>query len=293
MAAMGRKAPAIVGFTALSEQVFLRPRARADDGAASAGDPGTVIIYGWGDGLPKHVAKYADGYRQLYPAARQVVVLSPIAKAMFSDLQQRSGHMTDVVDAVFDGAESEEHSILVHTMSNTGAVNYAATLHAYRERYGKPLPHRVLVMDSTPGSTELTAANVGRWSRAMALGTAASFPWPFTVTQAIWGLVLCLSSAYGWIVGRESAGSWSRRAANDERYETKSARKLYLYSKDDDLIASDDIERHAAEARRDGWEADTELFRGSGHVGHMRTHPTQYWAAIRTSWAAATAASSS
>lgn len=286
---MSKKGPAIAGFTALSDQILVREAGHHDGARPPATDPDTVLIYGWGDGLPRHVAKYADGYRELFPHARQVVVLSPIAKAMFSDLGQRTAHMAPVVRAAFPaGAGAEERRVLVHTMSNTGAVNYAATLNAYREaRGGAALPHQLLVMDSTPGSTGMTPANVARWSRAMALGTAGWFPWPAAVTQAIWGLVLVLNGLYAWAIGRESAGAWSRRAANDAGYETRAARKLYLYSREDDLIAWQDVEAHAAEARGRGWAADTELFRGSGHVGHMRRFPGQYWGAIGRSWRSA------
>lgn len=309
-----RKGPAIAGFTALSDQVFVRD-ASSDAVPRKGNDPTTVIIYGWGDGLPKHVAKYADGYRELFPAARQVVVLSPISRAMFSDLRQRSEHMEPVVRAVFGGDEAargrrgsskaESEGVLIHTMSNTGAVNYAATLHAYREAHGganangkattassspsPTMPHQLLIMDSTPGSTDMSTSNVARWSRAMAIGTAAWFPWPSAVTQAIWATVLCLNAMYAFLIGRESAGAWSRRAVNDEAYEAHAARKLYMYSKEDDLISWEDIEAHVAETRERGWEADTELFEGSGHVGHMRKHPEQYWATIRASWERATA----
>lgn len=44
------------------------------------------------------------------------------------------------------------------------------------------LPHQLLIMDSTPGSSDLSWGNVTRWSRAMALGAAAWFPWSFAVT---------------------------------------------------------------------------------------------------------------
>ncbi|KND86458.1 hypothetical protein TOPH_08941 [Tolypocladium ophioglossoides CBS 100239] len=290
---MPEKGPAMAGFTALSDQVFVREGSLDDGAPARATDPDTVLIYGWGDGLPRHVAKYADGYRALYPRAKQVVVLSPIAKAMFSDLRQRTTQMAPVVGAAFaagagegegEGEGEAKRAVLVHTMSNTGAVNYAATLNAYREARGAALPHQLLVMDSTPGGTDMTASNVARWSRAMAMGTAGWFPWPAVVTQAIWSLALLLNGVYAWSIGRESAGAWSRRAANDAALETRAARRLYLYSQEDDLIAWQDVELHVAEARERGWAADTEVFRGSGHVGHMRRFPGQYWGAIGGAW---------
>jgi hypothetical protein len=182
-------APTFSGFTALSDQIFIR-EASLKDRVGSETDPKTVMIYGWGDCLPKHIVKYADGYRELYPLAKQVVVLSPIVRAMYSDLRKCSEHMMPALRAAFDDAESREDLILVHTMSNTGAVNYGATLNAYRKLYNKALPHQLLVLDSTPGSTDMTSSNVARWSRAMAIGTANWFPWPFVATQSIWIIFL-------------------------------------------------------------------------------------------------------
>ena len=283
---MPGKPPSIPGFTRLSDQVFVRDGDIERD--AGANDPDAVIIYGWGDGLPQHVAKYAVGYRALFPRAKQVVVLSPIAKAMFTDLKQRSALMQPVMDSVFS-AGADSGSVLVHAMSNTGAINFAATLNAYLQSRNRAMPHSLLVMDSTPGGTDLTWSNLKRWSRAMTLGTASWFPWPFAFTQSIWAFFLLLNSFYLWVVRRKHAGAWSLVASNDETYATKKARKLYVYSKEDDLIGYQDIEEHAAEARANGYAVDAKVFKGSGHVGHMRKFPEAYWATIRESWERAVA----
>ncbi|OAA49265.1 hypothetical protein NOR_01188 [Metarhizium rileyi] len=285
---MASKNPTPPGFTSLSDQILTRPGeaiATDEQEERNAKDPTIVLLYGWGDGLPKHVVKYADGFRVLFPHATQVVVLSPISRAMFSDLQKRSEYMVPVLKALTNiSATLESERVLAHTMSNTGAVNYAATLNSYQEAFGKPLPHRLLILDSTPGSTDLSWSNISRWSRAMALGTAAWFPWPFAMTQFIWAGFLCLTSVYSWTIGRESAGAWSVKAMNNEKYESADARRLYLYSREDDLIGWEDIESHVAESRALGRRADTEMFSGSGHVGHMRKFPRQYWAAILRAW---------
>lgn len=290
---MPRKQPSIEGFKGLSDQVFVRD---GDEqvGVDGLAGPDIVAIYGWGDCLPQHVAKYADGFRAIFPRAKQVVVLSPIAKAMFTSREQRRGHMTPLVDYLFGSPDSTTKNagvaqsgskILMHAMSNTGAINFAATLDAYLERFKRAMPHTLLVMDSTPGGTNLTWANLKRWSRAMALGTAKWFPWPFVVTQSIWGFFLLLNTLFLWLRRRQHAGAWSRIAANQETFATKNARKLYIYSKEDDLIGYKDIVDHAADSEKLGYEVDTKEFHGSGHVGHMRMHPEEYWAAIQQSWA--------
>lgn len=281
-----KKGPKIPGFTALSDQIFLS-LVPAELHDVPDGHPDYVLIYGWGDGLPKHVAKYADGFKALFPHSRQILVLSPISKALFSDLEQRSESMTPIVKILFPDEESrttKTPKILAHTMSNTGAINYGATVNAYRNMHGDAMPHALLSMDSTPGSTNLTTDNLKRWSKAMALGTAGWFPWPFVVTQFIWAVALCINHGVESLLGRESAGAWSRKAANNPSYLRRDVRKLYMYSKEDDLILWRDIVVHADASQKLGWACDVEAFQGSGHVGHMRKHPEQYWNAILTSW---------
>ncbi|PHH88153.1 hypothetical protein CDD83_7890 [Cordyceps sp. RAO-2017] len=78
----------VPGFVAVSDSVFERPGissgsnyfgAGHSPGRAGRDDPDIVVIFGWGDGLPRQVAMYANGFRQLYPQAKQVMAVSPTA----------------------------------------------------------------------------------------------------------------------------------------------------------------------------------------------------------------------
>ncbi|KAL2860958.1 TMEM53 family protein [Aspergillus lucknowensis] len=276
------------GFTALSDQIFVRQGSITDgiEKPQPAKQPRVVIIFAWGDAQPKHVAKYADGFRHLYPDAKQIAVLSPIYKSIWRTMAQRIEAMKPVLDAAFPSPNSDEHngSVLVHVMSNTGGIAYAATLHAYRNRYGRPLPHRLVTLDSTPGSTKLTFANLRRLALAMALGTASWFPWPFFVTKGLWGVFLFLLNVLEKILGRESAGAQSVKAFGNPELSSKQTRRLYLYGKEDRIILYTDIEENIAGARASGWKSDARLFEGSGHVEHMRKNPAGYWKALQDSW---------
>ncbi|KAF7542487.1 hypothetical protein G7Z17_g11532 [Cylindrodendrum hubeiense] len=281
---MAKKGPSIPGFVAVSDQILVQET--QNDAERPANHPDAVLIFGWGDCLPKHVAKYADGYRELFPHSKQIVILAPISKAFFTDLQSRSDSMLPILKVLdsMKASSGRTPTILAHAMSNTGGTNYASTLNAFKLKYNEPLPHQLLVLDSTPGSPYMTWANLKRWSRAMTLGTAAWFPWPFFITQSIWAMVLCANIAVGWVTGREAPAVFSIRAIDDETFESKSARRLFLYGKGDDLITWDDIESYRALATKKGYKTDGEMFEGSGHVGHMRMFPDKYWNAIQESW---------
>ena len=278
----------MLGFRKLSNQVHVQ------DGEPNSQDPShptTIVIYGWGDARPRHVAKYVEGYRQLFPGSRIVLIFSPILKALYQTLEARSQTMVPVIEAVYpealknpDSAMKSNERVLLHVMSNTGGMNCAATMNEYSKRTGgKAFPQDMLVCDSTPGSTHFLP-NVGPWSRAMALGAARWFPWPFAVTQGLAAVFLGCLHGFGWLIGATSAAEFSTSAVNDPKLSEGSAKRLYLYSKEDDIIHWEDIERHAADARQKGWSVTAEMFEGTPHVGHMRAHPEQYWAAIAAAW---------
>ena len=141
-----------------------------------------------------------------------------------------------------------------------------------------------LVHAFIPGSLDYSPTNMSRLSRAMTIGTAAYFPWPFAVTHGLWAAFLYALRGIEMILGRESAPAFSSRAVNDELLATKSARRVYLYSKDDTIVWWENIESHAAEACAKGYKVECMVFEGSPHVGHMRMWPDKYWAAIRQAW---------
>lgn len=300
------------GATRFSDQIFSFEYEPNRTGTTD--EPQTIIIFGWGDGQAKHVAKYITGYRELFPSVSKiVVVLATTFKAAYQPLHERVNGMMPVIDAVFpngpvtdnanaanitrtsnddDGnsikadlaAAASPHSrVLLHTMSNAGGINLASALHAYKQRFGMPMPHQLLVLDSTPGGV-VFHEQVGRWARAMAIGMSRRFPWPYAVTYALCYVFLWMMKGFEWVLRRHHAGAYSRTAVNTGDIIAVPARRLYLYSQTDDIIQAKDIEVHAAQARGLGFGVDLAEFDGSEHVGHMRRHPQQYWKAIADSW---------
>lgn len=277
--------PAFADYDLVNSQIYVRPS--DSPSTVPATSPTIIILYCWGDSNPKHVAKYTDGYRKLYPLTRLVVVFGPILRAITQTLPQRARTMAPVVDAVFGGSEDPaahaKERVMVVCMSNTGGINFASTLHVYRSRFGVPMPYRLLVCDSCPGNTEFFR-NIAPWSRAMALGTANFFPWPFVFTQALAVLFLAGVHGLGWVTGNQSAAEFSVNAVNDPDISVKLAGKLYLYSSGDDIISYKDIEEHAADARSRGYDVACVTFDDTPHVGHMKVYPEKYWGAIDSRW---------
>ncbi|KAL5621308.1 hypothetical protein BROUX41_006778 [Berkeleyomyces rouxiae] len=284
------------GFTRLTDQIYVHePTAAASTAPppeptpTSTPAPRVVIIYGWGDGLPRHVSKYTDGFRTLFPRATIIAVLSPIFKALTQGMAARSAHMARLLDVAYPpgatySAAAPEDAVLVHAMSNTGAINYTATLYAYTQRFGRAMPCRLLSHDSMPGSVKLTWENMPRWSRAMALGTAGFFPWPFFVTQGIWGVFLAFNEFGHWALGAETAPATAARLTSDTNYSDKRMTKLFMYSKEDEIIYWEDVEAAIAVCQQHGFKTEAEIFGGTGHVGHMRQSPEKYWKTVEATW---------
>lgn len=281
------------GFTPISDRIFLRNEdsdSLETPEKSSTDQPTAIIIYGWGDGTPKNVAKYADGYHKLFPTARILMVISSTFGASYDSLEQRTRAMMPIIDTVFPTPADGSERIILQAMSNTGGIYAAATLNAYQQRHGtdKRLPHHLCVSDSTPGSV-VFSTEVGRWSRAMALGSAKYFPWPFIVTEKMWWAFLYAIHFLERAIGREHSGAYSLNAFLNHDMATPRALRLYMYSKADDLIWWEDVEAQAAIAKSKGYTTIMEMFEDSPHVGHMRMHPDQYWGAIERCWKASIA----
>ncbi|KAI1024806.1 hypothetical protein LB503_007055 [Fusarium chuoi] len=273
------------GFSPLSDRVFVRPGETPTGTDPNPEHPRTVVIYGWGDAPPRHISKFTDVYRQLYPHAKQVAVLSPIYKGFVDHVAKRTEAMLPVIHEVFPN-DTSDGLVLFHAMSNSGTLNYSATLNAYKETYNRPMPHTLTVYDSTPGSPYLTWDNLKRFSHAMAIGLAAKLHLPFIVTQVLCAWFFVLIHVFDYLAGRESAPKFSHRIFTDEQWESKKSTRLFLYGKGDILIPWQHIEGYMAVSREAGYPSEGQVFE-SGHVGHMKKDPEKYWGTIQHSWARA------
>lgn len=291
------------GFESWNDILQVRyPTNEKDAATIPSGHPRWILIYGWGDAQPKHINKYCEKYRELFPHSAQVLVSCGISKAGYEPrIERRAQLTTRLVEEVFgkDDATSSSSSssetlanrdILVHCMSNMGGIFYASTLFDYQRRYKKHMPHTLLVMDSTPGGTDYTLRNIMLWGGAAALKISRNTHNPFIVAHAYSSLRFIPARVRSFMVHQDPPGAWSRKAMNSTDYISPArTRFLYLYGKNDTLIRASDIESHIAQSKERGWQVDAERFDGTQHVSHMRDYPDRYWDAVRDSWNSAVA----
>lgn len=78
--------------------------------------------------------------------------------------------------------------------------------------------------------------------------------------------------------------SRTRRRVNDPLHFNPKAPRCYLYSKEDALVAWQDVYEHVEESMVKGIRAHEVLFEGSGHVAHAKQAPERYWGAVMQTW---------
>jgi hypothetical protein len=275
--------PPIEHFKALNKQIFVLEPSITPSTSNSNSDPTTIVLYGWGSGEAKNVGKYAVGYHALFPNARIVVVLVTLPQAMFGSIPRRMRDMQPVLDAAFPPGEADEKPrMLVQVMSNSGISAFVATLLAFRARFsGKILPHSLLVLDSCPGGRSFFK-EVWRWSSALTIPAPSWLP--AGVVRAFWLFFLTCASVIGWVTRIKSVGLLFRSGIVDPKLTAVKAKRLYIYSKADQLVGWRDVEEHIADSRREGYDCSVEVFEGSEHVSHMRMFPERYWGVIKKAW---------
>jgi hypothetical protein len=64
--------------------------------------------------------------------------------------------------------------------------------------------------------------------------------------------------------------------------------RLYVFSKNDEMVSWLDVKAHAEKARSLGMKVRTELFETSKHVAHARVDPSRYWGCVNEIWEDAT-----
>ncbi|KAH8901055.1 DUF829-domain-containing protein [Thozetella sp. PMI_491] len=288
------------GFIPLTDKIHLfEPGSVAQQEAIDLSEgPKTILLYTWGDAHPKHVTKYTDGYRKLYPLARIVLVQCTMMEAMFYPSAKHHLTMLPVLDAaLLPQAETDRppdgDGLLVHVMSNSGTTVFISSILAYQKlrqttNPPPPFPHALLIFDSAPGSLS-PLSDIMRWGRALAVGAASRLPVPLFLAQGICVVLVAIALGLSSLLGGTEIGWLIMTGIRDSNLISFETPRLYLYSKGDVLVAWETVEQHIAEVKSMGFQCTSHVFEESPHVGHARMYPERYWGAIDEAWKAAAA----
>ncbi|BGP39390.1 hypothetical protein JCM10449v2_003328 [Rhodotorula kratochvilovae] len=276
----------------LSPAVYLaEPATAALNGAAAGGAakaPELVLISSWMGAQLKHVEKYVETYRKLYPTSAILLLRSSEADFFRSSTLVRAlSPAVDVLRARTSGYTAGPSSgLLVHAFSNGGCLTLKMLNELLRAEgktddaqplvaAAKQLLARAIVLDSCPGLQNFK-------------GTIAAFTAgvksPFVKVPLVAILTVVFGALRLWDIIKRQPPILSRLSSYLNSSAFPAVPRLYLYSDIDKLVPCADVERHAAAARAAGVEVRTERFDGTPHVAHARVEPERYWGAIQEVW---------
>ncbi|KAK2616902.1 hypothetical protein QQS21_000280 [Conoideocrella luteorostrata] len=250
-------------------------------------DPQLIILCTWlGGATPSRIQKYLDGYISLYPKSPILLIAGrflDITVLPFSVLHARlapARHvMIERIEAQADD-EAARPSFLWHIFSHGGcnsAIQMALSLHNERGDIDLSKHIKLLILDCCPGDATFENAY-----KAAAYSLPAAFP-----ARAVGQLLLY--PAMGILTGLQNAGlmlsvSHLRAQLNDPAV-LGNARRLYLYSKADQVVRWQDVEAHIEDARsQQGLSAQGVSYPDSPHCALVRDHGPDYWKTIVAFW---------
>ncbi|KAK3377093.1 hypothetical protein B0T24DRAFT_648763 [Lasiosphaeria ovina] len=242
--------------------------------------PNLVIIFSWTGAIPKHIVKYTEAYKAMYPGTPILLITTAIADLAFHSTKKKIKALAPAIDYLC--------SILLHAFSEGGANKAVCLAQGYQARRGGTarLPVGAFIFDSTPG-TPRYASNVAAFRRALPrhpVAQAVGLPVGAGVLGVTW-VLFCVFVGY-----ENNLISKTRRALNDAAlWDVKDVPRTYLFSEADDLICWRDVEAHGLASAAPGIGVRSLLvrFKATPHCCHTRGENAEvYWEAVRRTWEA-------
>ncbi|KAF2864747.1 indole-diterpene biosynthesis protein-like protein PaxU [Massariosphaeria phaeospora] len=237
-----------------------------------------ILFFTWQSAAAKHIAKYTDAYRRLFPSARILLVRCDFQDMFTSDAA--FSKLAEPALAVVRAHTQSGGAVLAHSSSNGGANQVGEFARAWKKSEGARLPLRAQVLDSSPGR--------GSWARSHA-AVAAAFPKTLLLRVVLSGaLHVFLAGYYAFITvtGSENRMVTIGRQLNDAALFDTWVPRVYLYSEADEMVGVDEVEGHADDAAQKGWDVTKVRFENSPHAGHIREDEDKYWGAVMEAWKA-------
>jgi hypothetical protein len=241
--------------------------------------PSLVILATWFAALPRHVSKYTETYKTIFPGAAILILPTSIPDMIYRSYSTQQKNLAPALPIVLEYSRQPDQEILLHIFSNSGAHTACQLARAYRSHAGSGLKVGALILDSAPGINTY---------RGITNGFIAGLPSTPVMKELLsllaYGLVglIMLKEA---VTGEDHFIQKFRKDLNDKGFFRSDRGRVYIYGKEDKIVRSEDVERHAKEAEgKDIGEVRLHLWENSGHVGHMAKDGEKYWDIVRKLW---------
>jgi len=234
-------------------------------------DSPIIILCTWVGASPKMIGAYTKAYIQNIPTATIILITSSANSIIHWPVAKWAKEVDPVIDVII---AHRSKPIYACVYSNGGLQSLVQLAQAYKARTKSAIDLKATILDSAPGSPELTVAHRATLFSANP-PTVAYYP----VSVLIW-----LYLGGYWTImtlrGVEDPTTDARNKINDTTL-FRPGHRVYVYCKEDQMAPWEWVEANAESAEQKGWEVKKELFAGSGHVSHALTDKERYWGIVK------------
>jgi len=265
-------------FQKLSKTVFLYTPSSAPP---KNDDPTTILFCQWMGISPRSRSLNTayNHYRDLYPNTRILSVRSLPEYFSTASEATRLAALKPIISAI-DADPAPEKRLLVHLFSNGGTASFTDICSLYRAHAGHVLHVRAIVFDSCPGRPNLTEA----WA-AMSIGLPRGLLWYPAAATLLLLLGVIAVGRYGLAIPTFIDRIFPK--LNDWTLVDRSAKRLYVYSEADRIVAARDPKAHVELAREAGVEVTVLAESETQHVQALVKDGERYWKAVEQLWESA------
>lgn len=281
----------LAGFVKVSDGVYaLEPRSNKQPESRTS--PALIVLFAWLDGSPRHLRMYITHYSLRHPTSRIIAVFTTKVHVFLTSQQAQQrrlepllAYASQVGQTSWSGlGNSATSGILIHAFSNGGLMQFTHLARMHAASQSKPLAPAAVFYDSCPG--------IATYQRTVAALTHSLPRNPVLAFLLRMILFILISAVFGFGILFRKVGL--RRNNNmvlqmradliNHNVLSSDAALAYLYSREDKMIAAEDVETHAAEAKASGYDVVLKRFEGSKHVAHAFASPEEYWKFVEGRW---------
>ncbi|KAL4943453.1 hypothetical protein BDV06DRAFT_189807 [Aspergillus oleicola] len=247
-----------------------------------------IILCTWiGGATPRRLSKYTKGYTQRFSSVTLLLVttsLPDITIRTFNAVQTRLAPAREVITE-FLHYGPEPRPVLLHNFSHGGSnigIQLVRSMKAQNEEDHAILVSalRLVVFDCCPGDSSFQRSFD---AAVISLPNANDHPILHAAGRSI------LYPVIGTILGLEKIGLAQsvdalRVDLNRPEVFGGSARRLYLYSAEDEIVRWEDVEGHMKEGREKGYNVDGVRFDTGQHCALVMVDEELYWISVQRAW---------
>ncbi|KAL5356956.1 hypothetical protein BJX96DRAFT_134600 [Aspergillus floccosus] len=272
--------PSLETFARLSQNLYLyEPTSPHVEHPVS---PTLIILCTWlGGATMRRISKYTTEYQRRFPSAYILLItanFSDITTFSFQAVRRGLAQARAAIARILPSNRSA--TTLLHIFSHGGCNTAAQLVRSIRDETNDTSflsTLRLVVFDCCPGDNAF-----GRSYNAAALSLPGTQP-ANTIGR------LLLYPTMGMITSLQHIGVMYsvadlRSELNDPTLFGAAARRLYLYSQEDEMVRWLDVERHMDDARARGFPVHGVCFEQGPHCALVMVDGPRYWAAIERAW---------